>query len=215
MADKKTITASAGTGGAISPSGATLVNSGDDQTFTAAAIVGYTINEWTVDGEVVHAGGLSHTLNNVVADQTISVTFTILAADNIEEAICSAIIADTDLHALIADRIYLQELPQKGLLPAITYQRIDTEFHHTLADTIKLRKPVFQFNIWAATIAEVIAIIPVLETCLTGMKGIWDNIKVENVKPIDEGDLVELEPNEELKRRGRRIDYEFWIQEIA
>jgi hypothetical protein len=135
-------------------------------------------------------------------------------SQDIESAINSAIAADDDLQTLISGRFYLQELPQKELLPAITYQRIDTEFHHTLKDTIKLRKPIFQFNVWAATLAEVIPIVAELETCLTGMKGNWGNIKVENVKPIDEGDISDLEPNEELKRRGRRIDYEFWIQEI-
>ena len=45
-----TITASAGTGGTISPTGSVSVNHGASQTFTITANTGYTISSVTVDG---------------------------------------------------------------------------------------------------------------------------------------------------------------------
>jgi hypothetical protein len=69
-----TITASAGTGGAISPSGAVSVSSGGSQTFTITPDAGYAISAVTVDGTNVGAVG-SHPFTNVTADHTIAATF--------------------------------------------------------------------------------------------------------------------------------------------
>ena len=69
-----TITASAGTGGTISPSGSISVNHGASQIFTIAANTGYSIASVTVDG--VSQGAISsYTFNNVIAAHTISATF--------------------------------------------------------------------------------------------------------------------------------------------
>jgi hypothetical protein len=69
-----TITASAGTGGSISPSGSTSVNQGTNQTFTITPNTGYSIATVTVDG--VSQGPISsYTFSNVTANHTISATF--------------------------------------------------------------------------------------------------------------------------------------------
>ena len=70
-----TITASAGTGGAISPSGGVNVQSGANQTFNITANTGYKIAGVTVDG--VSQGAIaSYTFSAVSANHTISATFT-------------------------------------------------------------------------------------------------------------------------------------------
>ena len=70
-----TITASAGTGGTISPSGAVTVYSGNSQTFTITPNTGYRINTVTTDG--VSRGAVNtYTFTNVIATHTISATFT-------------------------------------------------------------------------------------------------------------------------------------------
>ncbi len=69
-----TITASAGTGGVISPSGGISVQSGANQTFTIAANTGYNIADVTVDG--VSQGAIaSYTFSAVSANHTINATF--------------------------------------------------------------------------------------------------------------------------------------------
>ncbi|OGO14672.1 MAG: hypothetical protein A2Z02_02930 [Chloroflexi bacterium RBG_16_48_7] len=69
-----TITASAGAGGTISPSGAVSVNHGADQSFTINPNSGYSITGVWVDGSPVGAV-TSYTFTNVQADHTISASF--------------------------------------------------------------------------------------------------------------------------------------------
>jgi hypothetical protein len=69
-----TITASAGSGGAISPSGAVAVRSGGSQTFRITASTGYSISGVTVDGSTVGAVA-TYTFSNVTASHTITASF--------------------------------------------------------------------------------------------------------------------------------------------
>ena len=78
-----TITASAGSGGAISPFGTVAVNYGSSQTFTIIPSTGYSILDIKLDGTSVKSsltnngdGSYSYTLSNVTANHTISATFT-------------------------------------------------------------------------------------------------------------------------------------------
>jgi len=71
-----TITASAGAGGSISPSGSTSINHGASQAYSIAPNTGYSIASVTVDG--VSKGAISsYTFSSVTANHTISATFTI------------------------------------------------------------------------------------------------------------------------------------------
>ena len=72
--DTYTITASAGTGGNISPSGAVSVNCGDNQSFTITPDTYSHVADLSVDGEP--AGAVtSYKFENVTASHTITVTF--------------------------------------------------------------------------------------------------------------------------------------------
>lgn len=70
-----TISASAGSGGKITPSGKVLVEAGKSQTFTISADKGYEIDHVTVNGKEVAINDGTYTFSNVNADQSISVTF--------------------------------------------------------------------------------------------------------------------------------------------
>jgi hypothetical protein len=69
-----TITASAGTGGSISPLGTTTVNIGVSQTYTITPTAGYHIMDVLVDGVSVGAVA-TYTFTNVMASHTIAATF--------------------------------------------------------------------------------------------------------------------------------------------
>jgi hypothetical protein len=69
-----TITASAGSGGSINPTGNVVVNQGANQTFTITANSGFNISSVTVDGTNQGAIG-SFTFSNVQANHTISAAF--------------------------------------------------------------------------------------------------------------------------------------------
>ena len=68
------ITASAGAGGSISPSGNVQVNQGGNAAFTITASSGYAIADVLVDGVSVGAVG-SYTFDPVTANHTITATF--------------------------------------------------------------------------------------------------------------------------------------------
>ncbi len=72
-----TITATAGNGGSISPSGAVTVKSGGSQTFTISPSTGYHIADVTVDG-VSNGAIASYTFTNIKANHTISATFAVI-----------------------------------------------------------------------------------------------------------------------------------------
>lgn len=69
-----TITATAGTGGSISPSGSASVTEGDSKTFTITANLGYTIADVKVDGSSIGASS-TFTFNSVSSSHSISATF--------------------------------------------------------------------------------------------------------------------------------------------
>ena len=69
-----TITASAGSGGTISPSGAVSVNYGANQSFTISPTTGYHIADVKVDGSSVGTGA-SYTFSNVTENHNISASF--------------------------------------------------------------------------------------------------------------------------------------------
>ena len=70
-----TITASAGPGGRISPSGSKTYRSGDSQTYTITPYGGYEIEDIKVNGSSV-GKVTSHDFSNITSNHTISVTFT-------------------------------------------------------------------------------------------------------------------------------------------
>ncbi|MBK7366529.1 MAG: T9SS type A sorting domain-containing protein [Candidatus Eisenbacteria bacterium] len=78
--DKWIVTASAGTGGTISPSGAVGVAQGASQAFTIAANSGFAVSGVLVDGASVGAV-TSYTFTNVTAAHTIAASFTATASN--------------------------------------------------------------------------------------------------------------------------------------
>jgi len=72
----KTITATAGSNGAISPAGAVSVLGGAGQTFTFTPETGYRVLDVVVDGASVGAK-TSYTFTNVQSNHTINATFTL------------------------------------------------------------------------------------------------------------------------------------------
>ena len=74
--DTRTITASAGSNGTISPSGAVSVNYGASQTFSITPAANYHVADVLVDGVSVGAV-TSYTFTNVTANHTIAASFAI------------------------------------------------------------------------------------------------------------------------------------------
>jgi hypothetical protein len=80
-----TITASAGTGGSISPSGTTTVTQGSNQTYSITVSSGYKISDVRVDGSSIGAAS-TYTFSSVTASHSISATFASNASLNAGDA---------------------------------------------------------------------------------------------------------------------------------
>lgn len=74
-----TITSSAGSHGSINPTGATTINSGDNQSYSITADSGYHISDVVVDGSSVGAVS-SYQFSGVTSDHTISATFAVTSS---------------------------------------------------------------------------------------------------------------------------------------
>jgi hypothetical protein len=74
LTDQYTISASAGSGGSISPSGITIVDYGGSQHFTIIPELGYHVVDVLVNGESIGAES-SYTISGVTGDTTISASF--------------------------------------------------------------------------------------------------------------------------------------------
>ncbi|WP_181456421.1 carboxypeptidase regulatory-like domain-containing protein, partial [Mesotoga sp. Brook.08.YT.4.2.5.4.] len=75
-----TITASAGSGGRIDPTGEVIVEHGSSKTFTMSPSDGYSVEDVLVDGESVGPRS-TYTFNNITSNHTISVSFKTLPPD--------------------------------------------------------------------------------------------------------------------------------------
>src|SRR2546423_1800369 len=69
------ITASAGSGGTISPGGSFSKSIGASQVFTAAPNAGNRVNQWLLDGGAAQTAGTNYTLSNIQTSHTVQVTF--------------------------------------------------------------------------------------------------------------------------------------------
>jgi hypothetical protein len=76
VSNSHTVSATAGSGGAISPAGNSVVNYGGSRTFSITPATGYHIAGVTADGSSVGAV-TSYTFSNVIANHTISATFAV------------------------------------------------------------------------------------------------------------------------------------------
>lgn len=72
-----TITAGAGTGASISPSGSVSVSSGASQSFSIGSSSGYQVSGVSVDGSSIGTPG-SYTFTDVLADHTINVSASLI-----------------------------------------------------------------------------------------------------------------------------------------
>jgi len=83
-----------------------------------------------------------------------------------EEALFAHLKAFTGLKSLVDERIYPLVLPQKAVLPAVTYQKISGERLHKLQGDTGFTRPVYQLSCWAENYAQCKAVAEQVRLCL-------------------------------------------------
>lgn len=127
----------------------------------------------------------------------------------IEEALRAHLIADVGLAALIDSRVYPVQLPQRPLLPSVTYTRISTRpLSHRDAQQPSYSRPRFQLDVWASSYSQCVAVRSALRTAMGTLKQ-NSNPRIDVALLQDDRDDYEAEPG-----RWRAIlDYFVWHKE--
>jgi len=109
-----TITASAGTGGSITPSGTIAVTQGASQTFVIQTNAGYSLSSVQVDG--VSVGAVSqYTFTNVVANHTINAVFAAGAYTLNVAAVNGSVLKNPNKSSYVyGESVALQAAPNAG-----------------------------------------------------------------------------------------------------
>jgi hypothetical protein len=153
-----TITATAGSGGTITPSGEIVLEEGESQTFAITPNSGYQISQVFVDGVnnpgAVTAG--SYTFTNVTKDHTIEATFILIGATTftitasagtngsinpsgevIVEEGGSQIFTFTPITGFVIDEVLIGGVNNPGAVTAGSYTFTNVTANHTIAVTFK------------------------------------------------------------------------------
>ena len=173
------ITATAGTGGSISPSGAVSVNDGENQTFTIQADPGYAIADVLVDGMSIGAASV-HTFYAVSEDHTISASFLLIGSHVITSSITNpggsisplgsvAVTTGADktftITALPGYRIAEVEVDGAPIGAVSTYTFTNVGSDHTIEVTfgVGLTKPLVRIGDHNASVGDEAAVPLMLE----------------------------------------------------
>jgi len=113
------------------------------------------------------------------------------------------------LNALIGSRVYPVQLPGTAVLPAITYQRIDTmPVQHRSSQRANYGRPRFQIDGWATTYGGA----SVLRKQIREAMGDFtreDEPRIDVALLKDDRDIVESSPG----RWRCSLDYHIWSED--
>ena len=118
----------------------------------------------------------------------------------LESALRSILVANANVSALVgtgvAARIYpLDDIPQGGQYPAITYAHVAEENVYTLIlETPGYVKVRMEYHIWGNSYLQMRELLKKVKQALQGFRGTQDTIEIYSVVCITSEDLPEPEP---------------------
>lgn len=110
----------------------------------------------------------------------------------IEEVIVTKFTAHVGLSALIDERVYPNQLPQRPTLPAVVYTRISTLFYQT-RDSSSLERPRFQFDCWSDSYGGARAVAQQLRAALPTLRQA-SSPRIDAALLENDQDILEADP---------------------
>tara|TARA_R110002074_G_scaffold383239_1_gene563449 strand:- start:473 stop:868 length:396 start_codon:yes stop_codon:yes gene_type:complete len=129
----------------------------------------------------------------------------------LEQGIRAAVIADSNLNAIISGRIYHERMPQNATMPAILFSRVSTSQNSMLDGIDTLTQVRIQLDIYGDTSASVRDLSTKLRTLLNGHAGDLGGSAVQFARLDSEIDAGFFDGDEE--RRRIISDYMFFLHE--
>lgn len=111
-----------------------------------------------------------------------------------EHAVFDYLSGDPGVAALVGERIYLNRLAEKALIPAITYHRVDAPRTYTFdafEDTDAWVQARVQFNCWSNTPDEAMTVGEAVLAALSGYDGDMAGQLIGSSFAVNEFDIYE------------------------
>jgi hypothetical protein len=93
-----------------------------------------------------------------------------------DDALVNHLLSQSGLAALVANRIYPDYFPQSGQLPAVAYTLEDDSSSHMMQGVSRLRRAIYQINVWAETCREAMTVARQICRALDGFRGAFLDI---------------------------------------
>lgn len=132
---------------------------------------------------------------------------------SIEGGIRTILVNNAAVKAIIVARVFPQWIPAGTILPAIVYQKIAGRKIRQLSGESGNAQPTYEIGCWAATYAAVHALSEAVKLALKDYHGTSDSTVFQWITVIGDGDAIEVSPDPETPRFGRRIDIECFVNE--
>lgn len=99
-----------------------------------------------------------------------------------EQAIVNILENDIDVSAIIGDRIFPVVIPQEKSLPAITYERVDTDPNDTKSGVSTLDVPLIDIDLWGKDFAVLKDLAKKIRTALDRFSGTKQGIIIQSIQ---------------------------------
>lgn len=99
-----------------------------------------------------------------------------------EQAIVDVLENDADVSAIIGDRIFPLVIPQEKALPAITYERVDTDPNDTKSGASTLDGDLIDLDLWGKDFAVLKDLAKKIRTTLDRFSGTRQGIIVQSIQ---------------------------------
>lgn len=127
----------------------------------------------------------------------------------------SALLMNTTVAALVAERVHPVMAPGKPTLPFIVYRRVGIQRSQALGGPMGLPRLTLEFNIYGATYDSARQVADAVRACLDGYGGSLENTTVEQTSLESESDdFVSLAGAELPAVYAVTQNYDVWYQEI-
>lgn len=131
-----------------------------------------------------------------------------------ESAIVARLKSDEGVTIWVDDRIYPIFIPESATLPCITYQTISRPEQQSHDGPVHLVNSRIQITSFADHFDDALSVAAAVRESLNGFAGIFENITIQYINVDGGGDVPSVSPdNDQLRRFGRRIDFEVWSEE--
>lgn len=117
----------------------------------------------------------------------------------IEDALRAVLIADADVSALVAARVWPARLPQSAALPAVVYQRVSTTGGMSLSAPAGPTRSRVQLSAWAPTFPQARQLGEAVVAALNGYSGIAGGEPLQLVRLVNWLDDHEPGPPERFR----------------